>query len=70
MVHNKCCVNGSQCSGSEGDLREGHLSQHCQLSDLERLDGIFLEFNYCQPLMHFISNLFSHQDLIKLEIGG
>lgn len=36
-------------------------------SDLERLDGILLEFNYCQPLMHFISNLFSQQDLIKLE---
>ena len=45
----------------------GGMSQHCQLSDLERLDGILLEFNYCQPLMHFISNLFSQQDLIKLE---
>ena len=66
MVHNKCCVNGSQCSGSDGDTGEGH----CQLSDPEHLDGILLEFNYCQPLMQFISNLFSHQDLIKLEIGG
>ena len=60
------CVNGSE--GDRGG-REGHpsLSIVTKNSDLEHLDGILLEFNYCQPLMHFISNLFSQQDLIKLE---
>ena len=63
------CVNRSECSGSEGDRGGASvaLSIVTKNSDLEHLDGILLEFNYCQPLMHFISNLFSQQDLIKLE---